>query len=68
MTGNINGDEALIRALHVCDDGQDWAAWFGAATQNQRGCIHSSACSPSGGTGQHQAKGHATQTKAETET
>lgn len=28
MTGNINGDEALVRALHVCDDGRDWTAWF----------------------------------------
>lgn len=27
MTENISGDEALIRALHICDDGCDWTAW-----------------------------------------
>lgn len=26
MTGNISGDEALVRALHTCDDGCDWTA------------------------------------------
>lgn len=26
MTENLSGDEALIRALHVCDDGRDWTA------------------------------------------
>lgn len=28
MTGNISGDEALVRALHTCDDGCDWTAWY----------------------------------------
>lgn len=27
MTVNLTGDEALIRSLHVCDDGCDWTAW-----------------------------------------
>lgn len=27
MTGNISGDEALVRSLLVCDDGRDWTAW-----------------------------------------
>lgn len=27
MTENLTGDEALIRSLHVCDDGCDWTAW-----------------------------------------
>ena len=26
MTENLTGDEALIRSLHVCDDGRDWTA------------------------------------------
>ncbi|WP_368750265.1 hypothetical protein [Klebsiella aerogenes] len=24
----IDGDEALVRALHVFDDGRDWSAWL----------------------------------------
>ena len=28
MTGNISGDEELTRALHICDDGCDWTAWY----------------------------------------
>lgn len=27
MTENLTGDEALLRSLHVCDDGCDWTAW-----------------------------------------
>lgn len=27
MTENLTGDEALIRSLHLCDDGCDWTAW-----------------------------------------
>lgn len=27
MTESLTGDEALIRSLHVCDDGCDWTAW-----------------------------------------
>ncbi|MBF0032037.1 hypothetical protein HAX39_05465 [Citrobacter freundii] len=27
MTGNLSGDEALVRSLLVCDDGCDWTAW-----------------------------------------
>ncbi|EMY7639950.1 hypothetical protein ABCT75_004036 [Citrobacter freundii] len=26
MTENLTGDEALIRALHICDGGCDWTA------------------------------------------
>jgi hypothetical protein len=22
------GDEAIVRALHTCDDGRDWSAWY----------------------------------------
>lgn len=27
MTESLTGDDALIRSLHVCDDGCDWTAW-----------------------------------------
>lgn len=28
MKESISGDEALIRALHVCDDGRNWNDWI----------------------------------------
>lgn len=28
MTENLTGDEALTRALHICDDGCDWTNWY----------------------------------------
>lgn len=28
MEAACSGDEALVRALHVCDDGRDWTAWY----------------------------------------
>lgn len=27
MTEDMTGNDALVRALHVCDDGCDWTAW-----------------------------------------